>query len=149
MAAETELKRFGALADEHVDKLEGLLENAGSLTHIPGKGWDCDSSSVSLAISGREDHANIKTLTASDNRILSKVTLALTALSEEMEFLTEEAESKFFDPLMFYGEGIPGDKVGDEGEAVVAISKLLETLQNVKCYSDHCNEVVLNARKDI
>ena len=58
--------------------------------------------------------------------------LALTSLSNEMDALVADAEELFYNPLLYYGEGIPGESAADnEGDAVVTLSKLLPTLQKV------------------
>ena len=61
------------------------------------------------------------------------VLLALTSISREIEHLSREAEAKFYNPLLFYGEGLDAD-VNDEGEFANAISRLLPTLQHVSMY---------------
>ena len=58
------------------------------------------------------------------------VILALSSLSKEIDDLVIEAESKFYCPLLFYGEGLNND-LNDEGESANAISRILPTLQHV------------------
>ena len=65
--------------------------------------------------------------------VLILVLLALTSISKEIEQLPKEAENKFYNPLLFYGEGIDSD-VNDEGEFAKAISRLLPTLQHVSMF---------------
>ena len=45
-------------------------------------------------------------MTSSDNAMVSKVALALTSLVQEMEDLCREAETRFYAPLFYYGEGM-------------------------------------------
>ena len=61
---------------------------------------------------------------------MSLVLLALSALSKEIDDLVEEANTKFYIPLLFYGEGFGNDAI-DDGEAVKAISRILPILQHV------------------
>ena len=63
------------------------------------------------------------------------VLLALSALSREVEELQNEAENKFYNPLLFYGEGLDND-VNDEGESANAISRMLPTLQHVNIFNN-------------
>ncbi len=52
-------------------------------------------------------------LGCTDNTMLGKVILALSAISAEMEFLAsdEELRIKFLDPLLLYGTDITGKKI--------------------------------------
>ena len=56
--------------------------------------------------------------------------MALASISREIEELSNEAEDVFYNPLLFYGEGLDAD-ISDEGEFANAISRLLPTLQHV------------------
>ena len=56
--------------------------------------------------------------------------LALTALSKEIDDLVVQANTTFYNPLLFYGEGFANDTI-DDGEAAKAISRVLPTLQHV------------------
>ena len=89
-----------------------------------------------------KDEADLFILTHSDNKLFSKVVLALGSLCKEIDFLCAEAKDKFYDAMTLYGEGL--NDLNDEGEAASAITKLLETLQQIKGFSDHCGEVVVN-----
>jgi hypothetical protein len=71
------------------------------------------------------------------NCFVSLVLLALSALSKEVEELQSEAENKFYNPILFYGEGLDND-VNDEGESANAISRMLPTLQHVILF---CNNL--------
>ena len=55
---------------------------------------------------------------------------ALASISREIEELSNEAEDLFYNPLLFYGEGLDSD-MSDEGEFANSISRLLPTLQHV------------------
>ena len=56
--------------------------------------------------------------------------LALSALSKEIDDLVVQANTTFYNPLLFYGEGFGNDAI-DDGEAAKAISRVLPTLQHV------------------
>ena len=56
--------------------------------------------------------------------------LALSALSKEIDDLVVQANTTFYNPLLFYGEGFSNDTI-DDGEAAKAISRILPTLQHV------------------
>ena len=56
--------------------------------------------------------------------------LALSALSKEIDDLVVQANTTFYNPLLFYGEGFGNDTI-DDGEAAKAISRVLPTLQHV------------------
>ena len=67
----------------------------------------------------------------------SLVLLALSALSKEIDDLVVQANTTFYNPLLFYGEGFGNDTI-DDGEAAKAISRILPTLQHV-----NMNELIL------
>ena len=59
--------------------------------------------------------------------------LALSSLSKEIDELTNEAEGRFYNPILYYGEGLNlVDETIDEGEAILSLSRLLPILQQVK-----------------
>ena len=76
--------------------------------------------------------------------MVSKVVLALGSLTHEMDHLCWEAEDQFYGPIFYYGEGMDTSGNTSDGQAAKAIAKLLDTLQAVKGYSDHCADVVVN-----
>ena len=63
--------------------------------------------------------------------------LALSALSKEIDDLVLQATTTFYNPLLFYGEGLGNDTI-DDGEAAKAISRILPTLQHV-----NTNELIM------
>ncbi len=96
MAAENELRKFGNLLLDFEDKIIGQNLNL------------CDSSQgpdvVKLSSKPREK-VPLSYLSKSENVMLSKVVLALSAICKEAEFSSTEARNQFFDQFLFYGEG--------------------------------------------
>ena len=68
--------------------------------------------------------------------------LALSALSKEIDDLVLQATTTFYNPLLFYGEGLGNDTI-DDGEAAKAISRILPTLQHV-----NMNELIFISVKE-
>ena len=68
--------------------------------------------------------------------------LALSALSKEIDDLVVQANTTFYNPLLFYGEGLGNDTI-DDGEAAKAISRILPTLQHV-----NMNELIFISMKE-
>jgi len=52
-----------------------------------------------------DEKLSLLDLIRTDNRVLNKVLIALSALCIEVDLLADEACKDFFDALMFYGEG--------------------------------------------
>ena len=72
---------------------------------------------------------------------VSLVLLALSALSKEIDDLVVQANTTFYNPLLFYGEGFGNDTI-DDGEAAKAISRILPTLQHV-----NMNQLLLSSTR--
>ena len=132
LAAEAELKKFGQVVDEIGDVLIDDKYEAGNYV---------DFSFIKIDCKPRET-ASLASLTRSENAMMSKVVLALSAIVKELEFCTHEANTQFWDTFLYYGE--PLDDNIEESEAMKNIARMLPTIQKAVCFVDHCSEVVLN-----
>ena len=75
----------------------------------------------------------------SDNANISKVVLALAAVTEEVEQLTEAGSTRLLRPLLAFTEAEAGDT-----EARLAVARLCPHLQHLLNFSDHCKDVLQN-----
>lgn len=132
LATETELKKFGQLLEDYGGK---LLDDRLDVSH------HVDFNFVQLSSKPAET-VSLSYLTRSENAMLAKVVMALSAIGEEADFCSTEAREQFYDPFLYYGEGL-GDFV-DEAETMKCIARMLPTIQKAACFVDHCTEVVLN-----
>ena len=75
----------------------------------------------------------------SDNANISKVVLALAAVTEEVEQLTEAGSTRLLRPLLAFTETEAGDT-----EARLAVARLCPHLQHLLNFADHCKDVLQN-----
>ncbi|KAI9557930.1 hypothetical protein GHT06_014682 [Daphnia sinensis] len=81
-------------------------------------------------------------LVRSDHEELRKVVLALGHLVSEMDFLIGEGRS-FYYPILYYGEGVD-EKTLQAGESHVCAGRMVETLQKLLNFVNHCYKVIKN-----
>ena len=75
----------------------------------------------------------------SDNANISKVVLALAAVTEEVEQLTEAGSTRLLRPLLAFTDTEAGDT-----EARLAVARLCPHLQHLLNFADHCKDVLQN-----
>ena len=82
----------------------------------------------------------------SDEETLNRVILVLATLIKEIDSLKSEAETKFYDALLFYGEGIPtaASTAASGVDNQMAIAKVLPLLQDLAAFVSRCHEVAKN-----
>ncbi|XP_042890150.1 WASH complex subunit 4-like [Penaeus japonicus] len=139
--AESELRRYNSIVEKHGDQLEEIIEALGPHPLPP---WDPVSDPVKLSMSPFEQTSLVH-LVQSDNKLVNKVVLALSAVCYEMNQLVDEARSQLYPPLLLYGSG---ESEGDSGEALgesqTSLSRILPTLQRVACYVARVQRVTRN-----
>lgn len=80
-------------------------------------------------------------LIKTDNKIFNKIITVLASLCGELEVLKYEAENKFYNALMYYGEGEPEEGL-QEGEAQIQIGRIIPLLQVRR--GDSCIRYILH-----
>lgn len=139
IVAEHELRRYGSIVEQHGDHLEDIIEALGPHPRPP---WDCVLDPVKLRLTPFEQPSLVQ-LIPSNNKLVNKVVLALSALCLEATELVEEAQTHLYPPLVLYGNA-----VGEEGEATgksqMALSRILPTLHQVACYVQRVQKVAHN-----
>ncbi|KAG7274770.1 hypothetical protein CRUP_015757 [Coryphaenoides rupestris] len=75
--------------------------------------------------------------------VLNKVITVYAALCSEVKKLKYEAETKFYNGLLYYGEGV-SDTCVVEGESQIQMGRFISFLQELSCFVSRCFEVVLN-----
>ena len=129
LAAERQVQKFGSFLEEYAEDLRGLknrLDGRGGPSVIPNYG---------------KEQLTLIELTHSDNKTISKVSLALVTLIEEMKKLKDEGERSLVAPLLVYGEG--EDCTKDQNGCLM-VGRMLSHFQHLACYIDHCKDVVSN-----
>ncbi|CAG2063154.1 unnamed protein product, partial [Timema podura] len=98
--------------------------------------WDMSIDPASLQLASHE-HTTILELINTDNKVLNKVLIVFSTLCAEVKFLVSEAKTKYFDMILFYGEGSE-ENIEDE---VTQLSRFLPHLQELCCFVKRCEEV--------
>ena len=112
LAAESELKKFGQFVDDYSDKLRSGLQHSAAFSSesqiLPGLKKDNVLAMTSVAFEGVSLPSLVHNST--DNLMLGKVILALSAIGSEIDFLISEDElkKKFLDPILLYGAEASG-----------------------------------------
>ena len=132
--AEHVLRRFSTLLEEHGQRLEAVT---GPSTSAAGS-----TAAVLLSLEPRESSV-LPRLAATENRLLTKVLLALTAVCSEARLLEREARRELAPALLLYGEGEPAEGLTD-GAAELQLARLLPTLQRLLAFSARCRQVAGN-----
>ncbi|XP_045597195.1 WASH complex subunit 4 [Procambarus clarkii] len=139
IVAEHELRRYGSIVEQHGDQLEEIIEALGPHPLPP---WDSVLDPVRLKMTPFEQPSLVQ-LIQSDNKLVNKVVLALSALSLEASELVDEARSQLYPPLVLYGSGV-GEGGETTGESQISLSRILPTLHQVECYVRRVQKVSRN-----
>nr|CAB3267668.1 WASH complex subunit 7 [Phallusia mammillata] len=141
IVGEAQLKKYTSFMDGYAHNLSNLEEAVGGKQHVV---WEKSLCPVILKTSP-EERISLPNLIRTDNQILNKVLITLSSLCMEVNTLAEEAWKDFYDPLMFYGEGVNEDEeeqVG--GDSQVQIGRMLPLFQRLTCFLQRCREVLKN-----
>ncbi|XP_065176385.1 WASH complex subunit 4-like [Sycon ciliatum] len=138
IVGEVLIKKFGTFLDDYASQLRDI-EDAVDVKM--GDAWDFNVDPIRLLVEPVEQ-ATLLELVKTDNKVLNKVLIALAAICLEVKRLKSEAETKFYDPLLMYGDRDPASL--DEGEAQIQLGRLLPTLQELSCFVKRCYELVRN-----
>eukprot|EP00033_Pygsuia_biforma_P003806 GCRY01004171.1.p1 GENE.GCRY01004171.1~~GCRY01004171.1.p1 ORF type:complete len:1139 (-),score=210.05 GCRY01004171.1:215-3631(-) len=109
--------------------------------------WDPLSNPVSLSLTPFEPLSLIQ-LTQTEDKSFSQDLLVFTSLCAEIERLVEQAEKQFYGPIFLYGEnGV--DASFEPGEIELMIGRLLDFVDELRCFTQHVNAVVLNVIRQL
>ncbi|XP_029457390.1 WASH complex subunit 4 isoform X2 [Rhinatrema bivittatum] len=136
--AEVQLKNYGKFLEEYTSQLRGI-ENA--LDDSVEDVWDFSLDPISLQLLPYEQSSLLE-LIKTENKVLNKVITVYAALCCEIKKLKYEAETKFYNGLLFYGEGAESSMV--EGDSQVQMGRFVSFLQELSCFVTRCYEVVMN-----
>ncbi|XP_076340851.1 strumpellin and WASH-interacting protein isoform X2 [Tachypleus tridentatus] len=139
IVGQVQLRKYGDFIQEYASQLQGI-EHA--LDETLNESWDMTFDPVSLQFLPYE-RTTLLELVSTDNKILNKVITVFARLCCEIKELCHEAKSKFFNALLFYGEGEPSGGL-QEGEAQVYIGHMISVMQELSCFINRCYLVTKN-----
>ncbi|XP_073476379.1 WASH complex subunit 4 isoform X1 [Aquarana catesbeiana] len=137
--AEVQLKNYGKFLEEYTSQLR-RIENA--LDDSIGDVWDFSLDPVALKLVPYEQSSLLE-LIRTENKVLNKVITVYAALCCEIKKLKYEAETKFYNGLLFYGEGAAESSIV-EGDSQIQMGRFVSFLQELSCFVTRCYEVVMN-----
>ncbi|XP_062316984.1 WASH complex subunit 4 isoform X1 [Osmerus eperlanus] len=136
---EVQLKNYGRFLEEYTRHLRGIED---ALDDSIGDVWDFTLDPIALKLLPYEQSSLLE-LIKTDNKVLNKVITVYAALCSEVKKLKYEAETKFYNGLLYYGEGVSDSSVL-EGELQVQMGRFISFLQELSCFVARCFEVVVN-----
>lgn len=129
---EVQLRKYGKFIESYTKKLQTLEETFIEGNVIFGE----DPINVKLI---RQENADILDLIDTDNKILNKIVSVLAALCVEVRERKEEANSRFYNALLIFGEECDSD---DQKISQMATSNYLPLLQDLSCFVNRCHQIV-------
>ncbi|XP_041350230.1 WASH complex subunit 4-like isoform X3 [Gigantopelta aegis] len=139
IVGELQLRKYGKFLEDYASQLKEIED---ALDESIGDCWDMTLDPIALQVLPYEQ-TNLLQLIRTDNKILNKVLTVLAALCCELDALKHEAETKFYNALLFYGEGEPETGL-EEGDAQVQMGRIIPLLQELSCFVSRSYEVVKN-----
>ncbi|KAM8892117.1 WASH complex subunit 4 isoform 1-T2 [Spinachia spinachia] len=136
---EVQLKNYSRFLEEYTCQLRGIEE---ALDDSIGDVWDFTLDPIGLKLLPYEQSSLLE-LIKTDNKVLNKVITVYAALCSEVKKLKYEAETKFYNGLLYYGEGVSNSSVV-EGESQIQMGRFISFLQELSCFVSRCYEVVVN-----
>ncbi|XP_071139375.1 WASH complex subunit 4-like isoform X2 [Mytilus edulis] len=137
IVGEVQLKKYGKFLEDYATQLREIEE---ALDDSIGDSWDMTLDPISLQLLPYEQTSLLQ-LIRTDNKIFNKIITVFAALCCEMQSLKHEAENKFYNALLFYGEGEPDEGLQD-GDAQVQMGKMMSLIQELSCFVTRSYEVV-------
>ncbi|KAG1671599.1 WASH complex subunit 4 [Nymphon striatum] len=144
IVGEVQLRKYGKFMEDYVSQLQAIEE---ALDDSMGDLWDTNLDPISLQLLPYEQ-TTIMHLVTTENKILNKVIMVLSSLCCEMDRLCHEAETKYYDAFLFYGEGEPSDGL-QEGDAQIYIGRMFPIFNQLSCFVTRCYEVVKNSMQQL
>ncbi|KAK1789807.1 hypothetical protein P4O66_015690 [Electrophorus voltai] len=136
---EVQLKNYGKFLEDYTSQLKAIEE---ALDDSIGDVWDFTLDPIALKLLPYEQSSLLE-LIKTENKVLNKVITVYAALCSEVKKLKYEAETKFYNGLLYYGEGVSDTSVV-EGECQVQMGRFVSFLQELSCFVTRCFEVVIN-----
>ncbi|XP_054974336.1 WASH complex subunit 4 isoform X2 [Sorex araneus] len=137
--AEVQLKNYGKFLEEYTSQLSRIED---ALDDSIGDVWDFNLDPIALKLLPYEQSSLLE-LIKTENKVLNKVITVYAALCCEIKKLKYEAETKFYNGLLFYGEGAT-DSSMVEGDCQIQMGRFISFLQELSCFVSRCYEVVMN-----
>ncbi|XP_021574896.1 WASH complex subunit 4-like, partial [Carlito syrichta] len=137
--AEVQLKNYGKFLEEYASQLRRIED---ALDDSIGDVWDFNLDPIALKLLPYEQSSLLE-LIKTENKVLNKVITVYAALCCEIKKLKYEAETKFYNGLLFYGEGAT-DSSMVEGDCQIQMGRFISFLQELSCFVTRCYEVVMN-----
>ncbi|XP_076775882.1 WASH complex subunit 4 isoform X1 [Arvicanthis niloticus] len=137
--AEVQLKNYGKFLEEYTSQLRRIED---ALDDLIGDVWDFNLDPIELKLLPYEQSSLLE-LIKTENKVLNKVITVYAALCCEIKKLKYEAETKFYNGLLFYGEGAT-DSSMVEGDCQIQMGRFVSFLQELSCFVTRCYEVVMN-----
>ncbi|XP_043822433.1 WASH complex subunit 4 isoform X2 [Dromiciops gliroides] len=137
--AEVQLKNYGKFLEEYTSQLRRIED---ALDSSVGDVWDFRLDPIALKLLPYEQSSLLE-LIKTENKVLNKVITVYAALCCEIKKLKYEAETKFYNGLLFYGEGATDSSMA-EGDCQIQMGRFISFLQELSCFVTRCYEVVMN-----
>uniref|UniRef100_A0A5F9CBQ2 WASH complex subunit 4 n=1 Tax=Oryctolagus cuniculus TaxID=9986 RepID=A0A5F9CBQ2_RABIT len=122
--AEVQLKNYGKFLEEYTSQLRRIED---ALDDSIGDVWDFNLDPIALKLLPCEQSSLLE-LIKTENKVLNKVITVYAALCCEIKKLKYEAETKFYNGLLFYGEGAT-DSSMVEGDCQIQMGRFISFLQ--------------------
>ncbi|KAH0616974.1 hypothetical protein JD844_028502, partial [Phrynosoma platyrhinos] len=136
---EVQLKNYEKFLEAYTSQLKRIED---ALDDSIGDVWDFNLDPIALNLLPYEQSSLLE-LIKTENKVLNKVITVYAALCCEIKTLKYEAETKFYNGLLFYGEGaVDSSKV--EGDSQIQMGRFISFLQELSCFVTRCYEVVMN-----
>ncbi|XP_021113967.1 WASH complex subunit 4 [Heterocephalus glaber] len=137
--AEVQLKNYGKFLEDYTSQLRRIED---ALDDSIGDVWDFNLDPIALKLLPYEQSSLLE-LIKTENKVLNKVITVYAALCCEIKKLKYEAETKFYNGLLFYGEGATESSMM-EGDCQIQMGRFISFLQELSCFVTRCYEVVMN-----
>ncbi|XP_066997256.2 WASH complex subunit 4 isoform X2 [Anabrus simplex] len=137
IAGEVQLRAYGQFLEEYASQLQGIEE---ALDDSMCDSWDMNVDPISLQFAPYEQTTLLQ-LIDTDNKVLNKVLTVFATLCAEAKYLEHEAKTRFYDTILFYGEGAEGSL--QDGASQEMMSSLLLHLQELSCFVKRCEQVAV------
>lgn len=137
--AEVQLKNYGKFLEEYTSQLRRIED---ALDDLVGDVWDFNLDPIALKLLPYEQSSLLE-LIKTENKVLNKVITVYAALCCEIKKLKHEAETKFYNGLLFYGEGAADSSMA-EGDCQIQMGRFVSFLQELSCFVTRCYEVVMS-----
>ncbi|CAI9722200.1 Hypothetical predicted protein [Octopus vulgaris] len=139
IVGEVQLRKYGKFLEEYSTQLKDIED---ALDDCIGDSWDATLDPISLQFLPYEQ-LSLLNLINTNNKILNKIIKVQASLCAEIQSLEHEAKTKFFNALLFYGEG-DVDSTHPECESQIQMGRMMPLLQELSCFVMRVYEVVKN-----